>query len=172
MPGLYKVENRYTNELEQAGLDLRVGWSEDLSRKFAELAHRRLPIAKRPRLLAETQEGLEQWYQDESPMVYSLGKRATLLAEAHFLAEPVPELSAYYEFAATVEHKKVDPGLTKALFRAVHYDFERLSRYEGATWAETPHDDPATRAYEEAGYSKVESKNDTTLWVRRPAHES
>ncbi|HET6747582.1 MAG TPA: hypothetical protein VFH06_05745 [Candidatus Saccharimonadales bacterium] len=165
MAELEIIENKFTLPLECArpSFDVRKGWNETIARKLGEVTRMR----EHPRLSrAEAAAKWQEWHNETPRSVYTLGRRASLLALASFSE------SVLATDQAVASHKLdfiqyADPGrdYLTAFLLAAHQD---LRSFSGATWVELdPDGDTSTHLYSSVGYTRISEPQEQPILVRQ-----
>ncbi len=165
MSELQFIENKYSLSLdmERPPLIVRKGWNEKLARKLASVT--RFDEKPRPQLQDEV-KAWQDWYDESPKVVYSLGRRASLLALVNFeeavLATDDHVASHRFDmqFCDGVDREKF-----AAFLQTIHYDMREVT----AAWLEHHPDESreAVRAYDAIGYKPLPPTSDKILRMVR-----
>jgi hypothetical protein len=160
MSELEIIENKFTLPLDLARprLDVRKGWNETIARKLGDMT-RMLEHPRPTRNEAAKQQ--EEWYRNNQRTVYTLGRRASLLAMASFHEEEIALEGTLPKLEFRSYQEDTGSDFLVAFLQAVHYDLNRVK-----TWLEVDKDDAVpTRLYDAVGYRQP-APGDERIMIR------
>lgn len=168
------VRNELTAPIEQAGFEVRRGWSDEIARQLTALSHQPHIQSSTPNDMKKRFSSLEaaqQWHDHHERVVYTIA-RCAVAGLIWFGRSSSDQAPGAYTFAIRMYAEAQGKHLARPFMNAVHADFREQSGYSDEIWLDTATtNDAAIALYHKVGYADVRTVNDRIYMTNLPTRE-
>ena len=170
MSSLERVENTYTDELENNGFSVYRGWSDEVASQLVRLS-------LQPHILETTSGDANRRFKDVASAngLHASGNRSIYTLQGEETAGLIwydvrhrPELGANYTFGIRMYEASKGKKLAHGFMQAAHHDFADRKK-NPTVWLDVDLNNPAARhLYDKFGYVAVHEEEGREVMVYRP----